>query len=195
MGSIGQHDRYNHQKLPIRETFRLQPAPVMVSKRTRKSSWRLFAGGWRTILIGMALISLIGSGCSKTERVSQVLVGNWELTDSTKIAEKINQNTPTKNDDTDSESTSRMNLIFRSNGTLETNTLMGQIKRTKNGVWKLNSSGQDGKLLSVECQLNQQTTVHEIEFLDSETIRLIPPNLAGLTTKLTFRRTDATPSK
>ena len=167
----------------------------MTPKRTTKLNGWLCVGRWRTVLIGMALVSLFGSGCSQTDRVSQALVGNWELTDSTKIAEKINQNTPSKNDDADSESTSKMNLIFRSNGALETNTMMGDIKRTKSGTWKLNLSEQNGKLLSVECQLNQQITIHEIEFVNSDTIRLTPPNLAGLTTKLTFRRTDATPSK
>ncbi len=144
------------------------------------------------IWISLFLLVVCFFGCSKSDRVSRPLVGTWQLSDLKKIVDKVGNpgNLPD-----DSLPSSKMNLIFRADGTLETNTEIGQIIRLKSGTWKVLSSKQDNKLLSVECELNSQTTVHEIEFLDVDTIRLTPPNLAGLTTKLTFRRTDAASSK
>jgi len=81
-------------------------------------------------------------------------------------------------------------ITFRSNGVLETLTRTGIIDSTKSGSWRLVSYDSGKMTAVVECILNQQVTEHEIQWLDEDSIKMTPPNMAGLTMKLIFRRAD-----
>ena len=83
----------------------------------------------------------------------------------------------------------RMELWFRPGGVLKTFTRMGRINpEPKTGRWKLISHQEQPQLMVIECELLGQMTEHEIDFIDADTIELIPPNMAGTTRKIRFQR-------
>ncbi len=81
-----------------------------------------------------------------------------------------------------------MSVQFEKSGVLRTETKIASIASTKQGTWKLIGYDSVTAIMQVECTLATQTTVHEIEFEDADTIRWIPPNLAGTTQNLKFVR-------
>ena len=42
--------------------------------------------------------------------------------------------------------------------------------------------------MTILCELFGQQTQHEVQFIEKDLIRLVPPNMAGTKSKLTFRR-------
>jgi len=79
-------------------------------------------------------------------------------------------------------------LRFLKNGNLETATSLPSIQTQKAGRWRMLSYDESNRIAMIECDLMQQRTEHKVEFLDSNTIRLIPPNLAGLKISMEFKR-------
>jgi hypothetical protein len=79
-------------------------------------------------------------------------------------------------------------LQFYRGGRLDTVTRLPAIQSQKSGLWRLLSYDETKKLATIECELMQQRTQHEVQFLDADTINLIPPNMAGLNVKLEFKR-------
>jgi hypothetical protein len=146
----------------------------------------------------MSSITLIVSGCQPSVPTpAKPLVGTWVLSEPERLADRINQaNTglpgPKAESDepTPDSGGSKMMLEFRANGSLRTITDMGQLQQEKQGTWSFVSGSNGGKKLAIRCLLNQQTSEVEVEFIEPELISLLPPNMAGLNTKLTFRRTQ-----
>lgn len=156
---------------------RILPVPVAVS-----------------LLIGVWLGTLAGCGPGLPEPARK-LVGIWELAQPENLAERINQLPPggqlpaAKPDEQGLEAlASGMVLEFRADGSLQTRTALGQLQQQKQGTWRFVSASTDGQKLAVRCVLNQQSSEVEVEFVEPGTISLAPPNLAGLSNKLRFRR-------
>lgn len=144
------------------------------------------------------LITLLVSGCQPSLPGSaKALVGTWELSQPERLADRINQanaGLPRPEAESDEPALpsdgSKMILEFRADGTLRTITDMGQLQQQKQGFWRFVSESEAGKKLAIRCLLNQQTSDVELEFIEADVISLVPPNMAGLNTKLTFRRTQ-----
>ena len=121
------------------------------------------------------------SGCGSS--VTNQLVGNWEIAHAEEVAERISQ------DGDEAQSLgSRMTLTFDGNGKLKTKTLMGAVNREKVGTWEMTSFDEGSKEMKISCEINTQVSEHTVTFVDENTIELVPPNMAGLTMKLKFKR-------
>lgn len=81
-----------------------------------------------------------------------------------------------------------MTIRFSPAGELVTETRAGSIDTRKTGRWRLLSGDSTSPTSEIECTLGQQTTRHQIEWLADDSLRMTPPNMAGLTIKLVFRR-------
>ena len=81
-----------------------------------------------------------------------------------------------------------MLIHFYNSGYLATETNMGNISTQKQGNWKLLSYDAQTKTAKIQCKLVDDTTNFDVIVLDDNTLRLVPPNMAGLKTKLKFVR-------
>ena len=81
-----------------------------------------------------------------------------------------------------------MMLVFYASGSLQTNTRMGDVNREKNGSWNVVEFDEEKSKMKIRCDLMGQQTEHEVRFIEEDLIRLVPPNMAGTKSKLTFRR-------
>jgi hypothetical protein len=146
----------------------------------------------------LLLATQLVSGCQPSVPApAKLLIGTWVLSQPERLADRINQanaGLPRPEAESDepvpSSGGSKMMLEFRADGTLRTMTDMGQLQQEKQGTWSFASDSNGGKKLAIRCLLNQQTSEVEVEFIEPELISLVPPNMAGLNTKLTFRRTQ-----
>lgn len=137
------------------------------------------------LLFLLAVVSAgILSGCGDSP--PKKLVGKWEITQASEVADRIGSN---EDDPAISEpGESRMTLFFQSDGTLKTQTMMGSVNREKNGTWKMTSFDPETRKMKISCEINTQASEHDVTFVDEDTIELVPPNMAGLTMKLMFKR-------
>ncbi len=124
----------------------------------------------------LALLVAVG-GCGDPNR--KLLVGLWQIKNQDKVERRITD---------DFQDDSRLTIEFRGGGKLLTVTRMGNIDTEKAGTWKMLSFDDENSKMQIECKLFDQTTEHEVEFLDEKTIKMIPPNMAGTTMKLKFER-------
>lgn len=82
-----------------------------------------------------------------------------------------------------------MILQFRSNGSLKTTTKMGRVEPPpKEGKWKMLAWDESKQMMNIQCTLGDQTTEHEVRFIEPDLIELIPPNMAGTNNRIKFRR-------
>jgi hypothetical protein len=145
-----------------------------------KTGWirrRLSAGN---LAFGLILLA----GCqSETERL---LVGRWDMSNVGHVVQRLGDefNTDKSADGEDP----RMTVQFAWRGQLQTITMLGKIQSTKTGKWRIVRYDPAKNILQIECDLQGQTTTHDIEFETDDTIRWIPPNLAGTNRKLKFQR-------
>lgn len=148
---------------------------------------------WYLLLLVGLLLAL---GCGpRLPEPARKLLGSWELSQADRLAERINQlpagsSLPAvqPDDDAGEPNGPGMVLDFRADGTLLTRTALGQLQQQKAGTWRFVSASADGRVLAIRCLLSQQTTDVQVEFTAADQISLVPPNLAGLNTKLSFRR-------
>ena len=160
----------------------------------------------KQVFLFLLLSCLLASGCGDPKRSK--LVGTWGIHNAENVLNRLNNgsNEATngtdermsfENDDTnasepevnESPMTPKMQIQFLGNGKLTTITHMGRVTPDpKQGIWEMISFDQSSNTMKVKCQLGLQQSEHEIEFLDDDTIKLLPPNLAGLKLKLEFRR-------
>ena len=144
--------------------------------------------GWS---IGPILIVLLLVGCGDSGR--SALSGRWQLAAPEKLARRLGPESregalgPVPSDGMTGQ---RMELVFGAWGALKTVTRVGSIDREKTGEWDVVSRSPDGRRMTIRCTLNGQTTEHEVEFLDGDRIRLVPPNLAGTDSRLEFHRSN-----
>ncbi len=191
---IGNHIRYNNQILPFPQGSTLFSNLAAMNS----TSPRQFPFPTRQLLL--LWVACMGLGCAgcgpKVPPLpARSLVGIWELDEAARLAERINQPDsalpgvlPELDASEAKDFGSRMTLEFRSDGSLVTRTALGQLQQQKQGNWQYLSGSFEDRQLAIRCELSQQTTEVDIEVLDGGAIRLTPPNLAGLNTKLTFRR-------
>jgi len=121
-------------------------------------------------------------GCYQ-DPVRAKLTGTWKIEHGDKLTNRVNQNEPGVEDPSE-----RMMLAFSASGSLQTKTRMGEVIREKNGLWNVVEFDEDKEVMKIRCELMGQQTEHEVRFLEKDLIQLVPPNMAGTTSKLTFRR-------
>lgn len=130
---------------------------------------------------------LLVMGCSQYADFDK-LVGEWGIESADSLARKLKQSSQNDRQE-DFDSQPKMRLKFRRNGTFTTTTQLGEITPApKNGTWKLKESDPLSNNLTIEFKIRDQSTDHEVRFLDDNTIELVPPNMAGTDQKLRFRR-------
>ena len=132
------------------------------------------------------------TGC--TDPNAAPLVGRWVLEKPDRIMERIGGEAvdqSQENDSTDaSSSLPRMAITFSSNGQFQTETAMGNVNRLKNGAWQVISLDEAARKMTIRCTIGSEETDHAVEMIDGSTIRLVPPNMAGLTMKMRFVRDE-----
>ena len=135
----------------------------------------------RASFIAVMCVVLL-AGCSPTE--TDKIAGKWVIQDVGAISKKVG------GEDEPSAGEAKMSVRFERSGRLTTTTAIGEIDSTKNGSWKVLIYDPEQSAITVECMLQGQTTEHEIEFKDDQTIMWVPPNMAGTTKKLRFVRSS-----
>ena len=135
-------------------------------------------------LIFIVLLALMLSGCSPAER--NKIVGVWTVETADKLSDRISGET-----ENESMPAPTLEVHFQWSGNLKTVTRMGTINREKVGSWKL--LNVEGDEFFLECTLGDskmgfQTTELKIRQIDETTIRMTPPNMAGLTSKMNFKK-------
>jgi hypothetical protein len=138
----------------------------------------------------LLLSCLLVSGCGDPQRAK--LVGTWEIEQADSLMQRLDESDTNDSAAKDAEAMStgpQMQLQFFGNGGLTTTTAMGIVIPTpKQGRWEMVSFDETSQQMKVKCQIGLQETEHEIEFIDADTIKLVPPNMAGLSLKLRFQR-------
>lgn len=137
----------------------------------------------QTNALTIAAAILLLAGCSST--IDERLVGSWQIAQPESLTKKV-----AGEDQSPSEPTVNANMTvqFHRSGTLTTTTRMGKIDSVKTGTWTAISENRNSDIIQIQCQLGMQATEHEIELIDSDSIRWIPPNMAGTKQKLRFVR-------
>ena len=131
-------------------------------------------------VLGWIAFCLTLAGCGN--QIDQRLVGKWQVSKPDSINKKVS------GEQTDRQPEQpKMTIEFSSSGKLTTTTQMGKIDSVKTGSWKVLNSQEGSKRIEIHCQLGMQATEHEVEF-EGDSIRWIPPNLAGTTQKIVFER-------
>ena len=139
-----------------------------------------------TALLLTAVFACTLSGCGDSNR--NQLIGKWGIAAPQAVMKRIDQVQPSNELPTETEIAERMTITFKRNGVLNTRTRMGEIDQEKTGTWKMISFDQPSSLMTISCEINLQTSEHEITFVDENTIKLVPPNMAGLKMKLKFSK-------
>ncbi len=139
--------------------------------------------------IGGLLASILIAGCSDPQ--AKRLHGEWGIASANHLSKRLGQSAE-ENSETESpeeRETPRMRLYFQSSGKLRTITEIGKVAPIpKEGRWRLLSFDESSQRMQIECTLGQQTTEHEVRFVDPDTIELVPPNMAGTEVKVKFER-------
>ena len=137
----------------------------------------------------LLLSCLLSAGCGNSQRAK--LVGTWEIEQPESLMQRLDEPTAEDSADVDAEMSRdpKMLLEFFRNGRLATTTAMGSVKPTpKQGRWEMVSFDEPSQTMIIKCQIGLQESEHEVEFIDADTIKLVPPNMAGLRLKLRFQR-------
>ena len=154
-----------------------------VFKRTNKQRFLIAS-------IFACLFSCMLTGCGDSNRSK--IIGTWEIERADTVMNRIRR-TDSEADGREGESgldsrPPKMTLRFLRSGHLETSTSMGTVNQEKQGTWKLNVFDETTNKMTLLCDIQNQESEHEVEFLDQETIKLVPPNMAGTTMKIKFKR-------
>lgn len=137
----------------------------------------------------LALLTLSFCGCYQ-DPIRAKLIGTWGIEHGDKLTKRVNQNEGNPENDIGiaEDLSERMMLVFSASGSLQTKTRMGEVNREKNGLWKVVEFDEENSKMKISCELMGQQTEHDVRFIEEDLIRLVPPNMAGTTSKLTFRR-------
>lgn len=163
-----------HQQSPKIESATMLPTNPSHSKA--KSAYFLLA----------AVVACTLAGCGDANR--NRLVGQWGIAAPEAVMNRIDKNESDSEVPAETEISDRMVLTFKRNGVVHTRTTMGDIDQEKTGTWKLVSFDEASNLMAISCEINTQKSDHEITFVDEKTIKLVPPNMAGLKMKLKFSK-------
>jgi len=139
---------------------------------------------------GMLLLVACTIGC--TDPNAAPLVGHWVLEKPSRIMDRIGGDGVEQGRESDSiddsSSLPRMSITFHSNGQFGTSTAMGDVNREKSGTWQVIALDEVVGKMTIRCKIGTEETDHSVELVDGSTIRLVPPNMAGLTMKMRFVR-------
>jgi len=127
--------------------------------------------------------AILLAGCS--DPVKSKIAGEWEVQKADRLVKRINQERINQDE---GGNKSRMRIVFGFRGALTTQTAMGEIQREKSGTWDLVSFDEKESQMELDCDLGSGDVRTSITFLDANTIKLVPPNMAGTRSKLTFER-------
>ena len=136
---------------------------------------------WLRFNVGsmVVLFLIMLAGCSSGD--AGKIMGTWEISNADSISERVGP-------EGDLQSESEMIVQFVRGGQLITRTKIGSIDSEKTGTWTFQSYDPSTSQMKIECSLQGQTTQHEIEFVNEDSIKWIPPNMAGTTKRLVFVR-------
>ena len=147
-----------------------------------------------TFKITCILIVLAFSGCTGDPDRSRI-VGDWEIATADHLMGQVNLGGP---DDSSAAADSvdhskagdapPMLIRFYNSGYLATATNMGNMSTQKQGNWKFLSYDAESRMAKIRCKLVDDTTDFDVIVDDENTLRLVPPNMAGLKKKLKFVR-------
>jgi hypothetical protein len=144
----------------------------------------------RLELISLCLLTVFClqfAGCGDPNRAR--LVGTWNISRPERIAGRLDRAEPAAEKEKEIELPPKMQIQFRRNGGLATITHMGSMTPSpKQGTWQMLEFDEASQTMRIKCQIGLQESEHEIQFLDQNSIKLVPPNLAGLSLKLKFER-------
>lgn len=135
------------------------------------------------LLISLLLLMLAGCGNPQMRR----LAGKWSLAEVQEVTDRIG--VEAGDEDFQEDVGSKMQVVFSAFGGLNTVTRMNNVQSTKQGSWSLVDYDSATERMTIECTLAGQTTRCDIQFLDPNTLEMVPPNMAGTTMKLRFQRT------
>jgi hypothetical protein len=140
------------------------------------------------LALAIGAVALVASGCGSP---GSQLVGDWssQIQSNERLANEISPlDSPSGDPDDGEGSDYSIRLKFYRSGQLDTVTQLANIQTRKSGRWQLVNFDEATQTATIECELMQQRTQHQVEFVDKHTIRLVPPNMAGLNLKLVFIR-------
>ena len=138
-------------------------------------------------LLLASMFACMFAGCGDPNRSK--IIGTWGIEQADTVMSRI-----VSEDDGNVQSNAgkpdppKMLLRFHRNGQLETATRMGDLSQEKTGQWKMVSFDESTNSMTIVCELQMQTSDYMVTFLDQETIKLIPPNMAGTKMKIKFKR-------
>ena len=135
------------------------------------------------LILFLACFALTLAGCYQ-DPVRAKLAGSWKIEHGEKLSKRVNQDELEEADDPGE----RMTLAFTASGSLQTKTKIGDVIREKNGSWNVVDFDEEQSVMKIRCELMGQQTEHEVRIIEEGLIRLVPPNMAGTKSKLTFRR-------
>ena len=141
-------------------------------------------------VIFASLLACTLIGCSDANRSK--IIGTWGIQQADTVMERINEDGPDPTLDPGDFSVNpgppKMLIRFSWNGQLESSTKMGEIDQGKTGTWEFISYDASSDNMMVLCDIHNQQSEHEITFINPTTIKLVPPNMAGTRTKITFTK-------
>ena len=131
------------------------------------------------------LLLLALTGCTGEPDRARI-VGDWEIATADHLMGQVNA----QSDGSDPATIQppRMLIHFYNSGYLATETNMGSMSTQKQGSWKFLSFDAQTRTAKIQCKLVDDTTDFDVIVQDDNTLRLVPPNMAGLKTKLKFVR-------
>ena len=148
------------------------------------------------ILCCLWLLALVGCGGDPDRNR---IVGDWEIATADRLMGQVNA-TPLDSADSSTVSTEssdsteaikpRMLIRFYYSGSLATETNMGNVSTQKYGSWKFLSYDPQTLTAKIQCKLVDDTTDFDVIVEDENTLRLVPPNMAGLKKKMKFVRQE-----
>ena len=145
--------------------------------------------------ISCCLCLLALAGCDSDPDRSRI-VGDWKIAGADRLMGKVNTaplnsaDPEDPNADPTEAGPPRMLIQFYYSGALATETNMGSVTTQKKGSWKFLSYDVGSRTAKIQCKLVDDTTDFDVIVVDENTLRLVPPNMAGLTKKLKFVRQE-----
>jgi hypothetical protein len=168
--AINQQNRYNQKTLAM-----------FPGRYLKMNRFQLISLGLLTVFC----LQLAGCGDPNRSR----LIGTWNIAQPERIAGRLDRTDEDSQKKDESELPPKMQIQFLRNGGLATITQMGSMTpRPKQGTWQMLEFDEASQTMRIKCQIGLQESEHEIEFLGQDSIKLVPPNLAGLSLKLKFER-------
>ena len=164
------------------KVYQKQFASIKTGKHPMKPTIQIFKYACCLLLLALA-------GCTGDPDRARI-VGDWEIATADHLMGQINAQ-PDGSTDTPAPATNqppRMLIHFYNSGYLTTETNMGSISTQKQGNWKFLAYDAQTQTAKIQCKLVDDTTDFDVVVLDDNTLRLVPPNMAGLKTKLKFVR-------